>query len=105
MRTKPRFDVEEIKKIFSELTNKGKTQGEITTKIVTRWRRGELKRIEVNNEDLGVSQRHFYESKIIKVLLMSGRFRPNFTGRLEFEITTNEGTAKKVHYQISNFII
>jgi len=104
-RTKPKFDIEEIGKIFTELTDNGKTQGEVITKIVTRWRRGELKRIEANNEDIGVNKRHFYESKIIKVLLMTGRFRPNFTGKLEFEVTTNEGTAKKVHYQISNYII
>jgi hypothetical protein len=105
MRTKPRFDLEEVKKIFEELIGNKITNGiETTTKIVTRWRRGELKRIEVNNEDIGVTNRHQYETKLNRALLMSGRFRPNFTGRLEFEVTITGGKCRKIHYSISNFI-
>jgi len=104
-RVKPRFDLEEVKKIFEELsTNKSKSEGETVTKIVTRWRRGELKRIEVNGEDAGVTRRHQYETKLIRALLMSGRYRPNFTGKLEFEVKLIEGEVKKLHYSISNFI-
>lgn len=105
-RTKPRFDLDEVKKIFEELIgNKRTTGGETKTKIVTRWRRGELKRIEVDGEDIGVTSRHQYETKLNRALLMSGRFRQNFTGRLEFEVTLTGGSCKKIHYSISNFII
>lgn len=105
LKVKPRFDLNELKKIFEGLIgNKRTSTGKAKIKIVTRWRRGELKRIEVDGEDIGVAGRHQYETKLNRALLMSGRFRPNFTGKLEFEVTLTDGKSKSLFYSISNFI-
>lgn len=53
IRTKPQFDLNEVKKIFLGLNENYVTRnGERVIKIVTRWRRGELKRIEIDNKDM-----------------------------------------------------
>lgn len=106
IRTKPQFDLNEVKKIFLGLNENYVTRnGERVIKIVTRWRRGELKRIEIDNKDMGPTYLQQYEKKINRVLLLSGRYRQNFTGRLEFEVTITGKECKKIHYSISNYII
>jgi len=104
-RTKPQFDLNEVKRIFLGLNANYVTRdGKRVIKIVSRWRRGVLMRIEIDNNDMGLTYLQQYEAKLNRVLLLSGRSRAFFTGKLEFEVTFSAGECKKVHYSISNFI-
>lgn len=72
--------------------------------IISFWRKGELTRVDVNNEQVHGRDKEI-EKKLKEVLLMSGRWKKNYNGRRLFNLRKTNGLLTITHTAIDKIII
>lgn len=72
----------------------------------TYWKHGELKKVELDQEDISKKLNlNEVQGKIEEILKMASKFRFNFTGRVDLNINIKDSQIQSVYRIEANFII